>query len=262
MIWFFDSWFGGLQTLKSFRSMYPDFDYVFLADSKNCPYWNKTWNEIKNLTFNSLNWLFDNWADIVILACNTAAAYSIREWQTLYPHKKVLSITIPWIEEIIKNDDIHWKVGILATQATVASDIFNDLFRKFGWIWDPWFHYIAAPELVDLVESWFDDEKKNIEIVKNIISKFEWNIKYLILWCTHFPVLMKYFRMFFDWVIIDPSYEAAKKFKPYLENHPDIYKKLTQNWVLNFYTTWDLESFETIWSGVFWEKIQADRVVI
>jgi glutamate racemase len=57
-----------------------------------------------------LHRLFDNGAKIVILACNTAAAYSVRKWQTLYPEKKVLSITIPGIEEVLAKDDIKGKV--------------------------------------------------------------------------------------------------------------------------------------------------------
>ncbi|HCB50990.1 TPA: hypothetical protein DEP21_00050 [Patescibacteria group bacterium] len=68
---------------------------------------------------------------MVILACNTAAAYAVRSRQTLYPEKKVLSITIPGIEEIIKRDKTTGNVGILATQATINSNIYNDLFARF-----------------------------------------------------------------------------------------------------------------------------------
>ncbi|MCF7835430.1 aspartate/glutamate racemase family protein [Candidatus Gracilibacteria bacterium] len=260
MIGFFDSGFGGVQTLKYFKEMYSDFDYVFLADGKNCPYGPKSGDEIKKLTFDSLDWLFDNGAEIVILACNTAAAYSVRNWQTLYPEKKVLSITIPGIEEILSRGDINGNVGILATQATVTSGIFDDLFTRFGGDGNPDFSFVSAPELVDLVESGFENEEKNIEIVKNILSKFPSNIKYLVLGCTHFPVLMKYFKMFFDGVIVDPSYEAARKFGDYLKNHPEISSKLTHNGILKFYTTGNAESFETIGSKIFGQKIIANGI--
>lgn len=111
--------------------MYPEYDYIFLADTQNCPYGEKSGEEIRELTFKGLNRLFDHGAKIVILACNTAAAYAVRSRQTLYPEKKVLSITIPGVEEIIKKGTNRGNVGILATQATVNSNIYNDLFSRF-----------------------------------------------------------------------------------------------------------------------------------
>jgi glutamate racemase len=42
---------------------------------------------------------------MVILACNTAAAYAVRSRQEQYPDKKVLSITIPGVEKILKDDN-------------------------------------------------------------------------------------------------------------------------------------------------------------
>jgi hypothetical protein len=37
---------------------------------------------------------------------------------------------------------------------------------------------------------------------------------------------MKHFKKVFDGQIIDPSWEAAKKFGPYLQNHTEISNKL------------------------------------
>ena len=128
MIGIFDSWFGWLQTMKYFQEKYPQYDYLFLADSKNCPYGSKSGDEIKKLTYQGLNWLFNNGADIVILACNTAAAYSVRARQEEFPQKKVLSITIPGIEKILENKRDDKTIGVLATQATILSNIYTDIF--------------------------------------------------------------------------------------------------------------------------------------
>ena len=96
--------------MKYFRQLYPDLDYLFLADEKHCPYGAQDGEIIQKLTFNALHRLFDHGAKIVILACNTAAAFSVRKWQTQFPEKKVLSITIPGIEEILAQDDIQGNV--------------------------------------------------------------------------------------------------------------------------------------------------------
>lgn len=259
MIWFFDSGFWWLQTMKDFQTRYPQYNYLFLADNKNCPFWDKDWTKIKELTFNALNRLFENWAKIVILACNTAAAYSVRSRQTQYPSKKVLSITIPGIEKIIQND-IQKKIGVLATQATILSNIYTDLFFRFGWKENPDFEFVMAPKLVDLVESGETNQEKINSSVEAYINKFN-DIDTLILWCTHFPILINHIRKFFSWNIIDPWKEAAIQFWDYLERHPEIKNNLTLWWTTNYFTTGDTKNFSTIGSRIMKKPIKANNII-
>lgn len=258
MIWFFDSGFWGLQTMKDFQELYPQYNYIFLADNKNCPFGNKDGEIIKKLTFNGIQWLFDQWAKIVILACNTAAAYAVRSRQTQYPEKKVLSITIPWIEKILK-DDINKKIGILATQATILSNIYTDLFHKFGGKNNPDFQFVMAPKLVDLVESGEARQEEIDFIVQEYINKFR-DIDTLILGCTHFPILINNIKRFFIGDIIDPSKEAAIQFGTYLERHPEIKENLTTGGQTTYYTTWPAETFSTIGTRIAEKEIAANQI--
>jgi len=260
MIGIFDSWFGWLQTMKYFQEKYPQYDYLFLADSKNCPYGSKSGGEIKKLTYQGLNWLFNNGADIVILACNTAAAYSVRARQEEFPQKKVLSITIPGIEKILENKRDDKTIGVLATQATILSNIYTDIFLKLGGQ-TPRFQGIIASDLVDLIESWFEDKTHIQSVVNGYLSKFD-NIDHLILWCTHFPVLIDYFRKWFSGEIIDPSKEAAEKFGLYLEHHPEIREKLTIWSTIRYLTTGDTFHFETVWQHIWGAPIKANHIEI
>lgn len=262
MIWIFDSGFGWLQTLKYFHKLYPEYDYVFLADNKNCPFGIKSAEEIQQITFDALAWFFDHGADIVIIACNTAAAYSIRKRQMLYPDKKVLSITVPGVEEIISKGVVNGHVWVLATQATIISDIYTDLFGRFGWIGNPDFHFVVASELVNMIEQWVSDISLIEVTIQNYLDKFSDTIEYLILWCTHFPIYMSYFEKLFQWKIIDPSWEAAKKFGDYLDNHLDLKNELSLNWSVNFLTTWDKSKFDITGSLIWGEEIKVKKIVI
>lgn len=262
VIWIFDSGFGWLQTLKYFHKLYPEYDYVFLADNKNCPFGTKSAEEIQKITFDALHWFFDNEADIVIIACNTAAAYSIRKWQTLYPDKKVLSITVPGVEEIISQWNVSANVWVLATQATIISDIYTDLFGRFWGQGNPDFHFVVASELVNMIEQWISDNLLIEATIQNYLNKFSDTIKYLVLWCTHFPIYMSYFERLFQWKIIDPSWEAAKKFGDYLDKHLDLKNKLSLNWSASFLTTWDENNFDNIGSIIWGEKIKAKKIII
>lgn len=260
MIGIFDSGFGWLQTMKYFYEKYPQYDYLFLADTKNCPYWEKDWEEIRRLTYQWLNRLFDHGAGIVILACNTAAAYSVRARQEAFPHKKVLSITIPWIEKILEKKRDKQNIGILATQATILSNIYTDVFLKYGGE-SPRFEWVIATDLVNMIESGENNEEYIQDKINAYISKFH-NIDHLILWCTHFPVLMKYFRKAFSGEIIDPSKEAANKFDSYLRNHPEIEQKLNLWWHIEYVTTGDVDHFENIGKRIWGWAISAKHIEI
>ncbi len=261
MIWFFDSWFWWLQTMKDFQKLYPQYNYMFLADNKNCPFWCKNWEKIKEITFDWINRLFNNWAKIVILACNTAAAYSVRNRQTQYPHKKVLSITIPGIEKILTEENKTKKIWILATQATILSDIYNDLFFRFWWKNNPDFEFVTASKMVDIIESWETNQEEIDFVVQEHINKFR-DIDTLILGCTHFPILTKNIKKFFIGDIVDPSKEAAAKFRNYLERHPEIKDQLTTGGQTTYYTTGPAEQFSIIGSRIKGEEIKAQQIEI
>lgn len=246
--------------MKYFQELYPQYDYMFLADSKNCPFGNKDWEIIKELSFKWIQRLFDNWAQIVILACNTAAAYAVRSRQTQYPDKKVLSITIPWVEKILVNEHNN-KIWILATQATVLSNIYTDLFHKFGWDHEPDFEFVMAPKLVDLVESGESNQEEIDFVVQEYINKFH-DIDSLILWCTHFPILINNIKKFFIGNIIDPSKEAAIQFGNYLERHSEIQKRITTLGQTKYFTTWSSELFSKVWSRILEKEITAKQIEI
>lgn len=91
MIGIFDSGSGGLSFLAALRRSHPEWSYVYHADYDHCPYGEKTADEIYDLTYRGVTKLFDAGAQIVILACNTASAWSLRRFQNgVFPNKTVL----------------------------------------------------------------------------------------------------------------------------------------------------------------------------
>ncbi len=115
MIGFFDSGIGGLTVLAEFRKRFPEFDYAYFGDRANCPYGDREDEEIVDLTERGVEKLFDQGAEIVILACNTATVHAIRYLQQVrFPDKKILGVTIPGAERIIESGYRH--VGVLATE--------------------------------------------------------------------------------------------------------------------------------------------------
>jgi glutamate racemase len=80
--------------------------------------------------------------------------------------------------------------------------------------------------------------------------------------CTHFPILTKNIKKFFIGDIVDPSKEAAAKFRNYLERHPEIKDQLTTGGQTTYYTTGPAEQFSIIGSRIKGEEIKAQQIEI
>ena len=81
----FDSGLGGLIIARAIRKVMPEYDYVYLGDTKRVPYGNRSHEAVFEFTRECVDYLFrkENCA-IVIVACNTASARALRKLQKEY----------------------------------------------------------------------------------------------------------------------------------------------------------------------------------
>ena len=231
----FDSGRWGHYTMQAIRSLLPQYDYLFYWDIAHMPYGDKTPEQIREYTFKWLQWLFDHGCKLVIIACNTAAAYSIRVRQATYPELKTLSVTIPGIEALINQD--ARSTLFLSTAATSESGILPDLAYKYNYTGS--LEIKSCPWLADTIE---EDMKKPIsedkkkEIIWQYIEKSQ--SECIMLACTHYGVWYDAFiQLFPDKIIIDPSQESAKNLVHYLHRHPEIEETLSHLGTVQEYWT-------------------------
>ena len=105
MIGIFDSGTGGLTILEACRRRLPDQSFLYLGDHAAAPYGHLENEEILALTIAGVRTLFQEGCDLVILACNTAAAVALRriqqEWlPENYPERRVLGVLVPMVEAV------------------------------------------------------------------------------------------------------------------------------------------------------------------
>ena len=83
MIWNLDFWLrtGGLVIAKSIFKRLPQYDYIYLGDTKNLPDGEKAPAEIYKYTKRAMDFLFRRDCQLVIIACNTASALALRKLQ-------------------------------------------------------------------------------------------------------------------------------------------------------------------------------------
>jgi glutamate racemase len=112
----FDSGIGGTSIWAAIHHLLPNEKTIYLADSKNAPYGQKSKAEIIALSIKNTELLLSMGCKLIVVACNTATTNAIQELRAKY------SVPFIGIEPAIKPAATHSKtqtIGILATQGTL-----------------------------------------------------------------------------------------------------------------------------------------------
>ena len=151
----FDSGLGGLVIARSIFKRLPRYDYIYLGDTKNLPYGQKSPGEIYRFTERAVDFLFKQNCQIIIIACNTSSAVALRKIQQgylrrNYPARRVLGVVIPTLEVA---DDKHRrkKIGVIGTTATIKSHIYKKELVKIDR--QAKIIELSTPQLVPLIEA-------------------------------------------------------------------------------------------------------------
>jgi len=73
----FDSGIGGLSVLKDIRSLLPNEELIYIADSAFAPYGNKPLEFIRQRCHDLTQFLLEQNAKAIVVACNTATAAAV-----------------------------------------------------------------------------------------------------------------------------------------------------------------------------------------
>ena len=211
----FDSGVGGISIWKEIITLLPYEDTIYLADSKNAPYGQRSTQKIIDLSVKNTELLLKKGCKIIVVACNTATTNAISYLRSTY------DIPFIGIEPAIKPAALQTKtnaIGILATKGTLSSELFHKTSGKFT-------EGIKVIEqtgegLVTLIESGDIDSPEMKTLLKKYLKPMlEEHIDYLVLGCSHYPFLIPNIRKILDnnITIIDSGEAVAKQTKAILE---------------------------------------------
>ncbi|NNT71819.1 glutamate racemase [Flavobacterium sp. IMCC34852] len=181
----FDSGIGGTSIWKEIYDVLPNEDTIYLADSKNAPYGQKSKEEIIQLSIKNTEFLLNQNAKIIVVACNTATTNAIKELRAKYD---VPFIGIePAIKPAALNSEKHI-IGILATQGTLNSELFHQTAEKYQ---NTKIIEQIGHGLVGLIENGeINSPEMNHLLHTYLEPMIEANIDYLVLGCSHYPYLI------------------------------------------------------------------------
>jgi len=182
----FDSGFGGLTVLRALLPLVPGARYLYLGDTARLPYGSKSRQTIARYAISSANFLADQGADRIVIACNTATALALDDL------RGSLSIPITGVIEpgaqAVANVSSAGHVIVLATEATVQSRAYTRALKALGLKATE----KACPLLVPLVEEGWTSHPVTAEVLRIYLSEAlaaAPDATTLLLGCTHYPLL-------------------------------------------------------------------------
>ena len=210
----FDSGIGGTSIWKEIHQLLPNEDTIYLADSKNAPYGQKSKEEIIELSFKNTEFLLNQNCKLIVVACNTATTNAIKELRAKY------NVPFIGIEPAIKPAALHsktQKIGILATKGTLNSELFYKNVEQFQ---DIQIIEQIGFGLVELIEGGkIDSDELQELLLKYLNPMVQSNIDYLVLGCSHYPYLIPQIKKIIPKkiTIIDSGEAVARQTKKVLE---------------------------------------------
>ncbi|SFS48338.1 glutamate racemase [Lutibacter maritimus] len=213
----FDSGIGGTSIWKEVIKLLPNENTLYLADSKNAPYGEKTSDEIIALSVKNTEYLLSKGCKLIIVACNTATTNAIDYLRATY------NVPFIGIEPAIKPAALFSKtgaIGILATKGTLSSKLFEKTANEYT-------KNITKIEqdgegLVPLIEAGKINSPQLINLLTTYLKPMlNFNIDHLVLGCTHYPYLIPQIQKILgeQVKIIDSGEAVAKQTKAILEKN-------------------------------------------
>lgn len=246
-----DSGVGGLTVANELMRQLPNEKLIYMGDTVRCPYGPRPKEEVRRFTWGMVNFLLEKQIKMLIIACNTATAFTLNELQEEL-EIPVIGVIQPGARAAI-NVTKNNRVGIIGTEGTIKSKAY---LRALHTIKDDIYATsLACPKFVPLVEKGITEGDEAYHVVEESlrpINDEDLNLDTLILGCTHYPLLKNIIQEVLGnkVKIISSSEETARETSTILEmNH--ILNKESGPPAHLFYTTGELTDFKKLMNNAF-----------
>ena len=210
----FDSGVGGWSVLNAVHELMPHESLIYVADSAFAPYGDKSPEQIIERSFSIVDFLINEGCKAIVVACNTATAAAIVH---LRDHYQVPIIGVePGIKPAVEQS-LTGRIGVMATQYTVASEKFQNLLSRFE---DKQIVIQPCPGLVELIETPDTSDHQILEYLTSQLDSFlKEGIDTLALGCTHYGFVLDQIKAVLGESVgvIDTPSAVARELKRRLE---------------------------------------------
>lgn len=259
MIGIFDSGIGGLTVVRAVMDQLPGYDIIYFGDTARTPYGNKSSRTVIDYSLQNTQFLIDQGARLIVMACNTASSVATDTVQARFdlPIYEVITPAVNQSLETSKN----MAIGVIGTRATISSGIYEKKIHEKTP--DARVFSAPCPLLVPLVEEGWLKKPETRMIVKKYLHPLKVRqIDTLILGCTHYPLLKPIIahKIGKQVSIIDSSMALAKEIRAFLNETPEIDRELSKNGNADFFVSDITPQFEKTARSVIKQNIALKHV--
>ncbi|MCH5330222.1 MAG: glutamate racemase [Alistipes sp.] len=182
----FDSGFGGLSVWRMLRDKLPRESLLYFGDGKNCPYGDRSREEICRFADDAVRALLERGCKLIVVACNTATAMAIEYLRKSYP-----SINFVGLEPAVKPACLNTQSGVVGVLATARS-LEGELFRRTASRYADKVKILTAvgEGFVEAVENDAEDRPETEQLVRKVMQPMlDAGADKIVLGCTHYPFL-------------------------------------------------------------------------
>lgn len=237
-----DSGVGGLTVTNEIIKQLPRENIIYLGDTERCPYGSKTENQIKKFTWDMVNFLLEKNIKALVIACNTATAYTLEDLEKELDIP-VIGVINPGAITALESTQ-NYNIGILGTDGTIRSQAYTKALHHLC----PKVNVtsLACPSFVPMIEQGILSGPKLKDEVKQTLLPLQQQNKCdtLVLGCTHYPLIKDTIQdvMGSEIKLVSSGEATARVAKSVLKKY-GIDNKTDKIPTYNFYTTGDLKLF-------------------
>jgi glutamate racemase len=179
---------GGLTVLHECLVSLPHEDFVYLGDTARFPYGPRSRDELEAFSLELARILLDEGAKLLVVACNSATSAALPTLRRELGDKVGIVGVVEPESRFAGRATRSGKVGLLATEATVASGAYDDALHAVAP--ESKLHAVACPELAPLIQSGSEVDHEVVELVEAYCDPLrDTGVDTVILGCTHYPLI-------------------------------------------------------------------------
>ena len=196
-----DSGIGGLYTAKILKEKYPSFNYIYFKDTFNCPYGNKSKEELLKIAQNNINFVLKRYKiRAVVLACNTLSTNCVKELKKAYNlpfftvEPPINKITKPCVVLCTQTCFLAIKNGLVGEQIEYKElTTFNTNINSINLL------FCAMHNLAHIIEKDMCTKEMMKIYLKNILKPVKTeNYNQLLIGCTHYNFVVNQLQTLFN----------------------------------------------------------------
>ena len=252
----FDSGVGGLTVLAEIRKALPNENIIYLGDTKNFPYGNRSKEEIIKFAIQNVEILIEKQVKVVIIACGTVTsqALDILKEKFSIPIIGIIEPTVEYIKEQNYED-----IGVIATEGTIRSGAWEQKLKEN--IPEIKITNKACPMLATIAEEGKAQSEEGRQVIKEYMEPFKENhINKIILGCTHYPIYEQIIKdeLEYEVELINTGITVSKYLEKFLKENNLVNNK--KNKTEKIYLTKPEKEFKKIAQNILNENLDIEAI--